>query len=191
MRIVGGRLKGRSLKGPGPSRAIRPTADRLRESLFDILGHAYGRPREESRVIDLFSGTGALAIEALSRGAGFALLVDQGAEALSVMRANIGALQLADSTRVLRRDARKLGPAPDGERYDLAFLDPPYGKALALPALASLLSGGWLALDALVVIEEAAEAEVALPPGLNRVEARQYGDTQIVFAQCAPTQQRD
>ncbi|ACK51790.1 methyltransferase [Methylocella silvestris BL2] len=191
MRIVGGQLKGRPLKGPGPSRAIRPTADRLRESLFDILGHAYGRPQEGSRVIDVFSGTGALAIEALSRGAGFALLVDQGAEALSVMRANIEALQLADRARVLRRDARKLGPAPDGERYDLAFLDPPYGNALAPPALASLLSGGWLAPDALVVIEEAAGAEVALPPGLNRVDARQYGDTQIVFAQCAPIQQRD
>ncbi len=184
MRVVGGRLKGRALKGPA-SDSIRPTSDRLRESLFNILQHAYDAPIEQARVIDLFAGTGALAIEALSRGAAFALLVDQGAEACGLIRANIDALDLTSTARVLRRDARKLGVAPDGERYSLAFLDPPYGKALAPPALAALRDGGWLVGDALVVIEEAAQTDVALPHGFTLREARRFGDTQLIFADAA------
>jgi 16S rRNA (guanine966-N2)-methyltransferase len=181
MRVVGGRLKGRALKGP-TSDAIRPSSDRLRESLFNILAHAYGAPAEGERVLDLFAGTGALAIEALSRGASFALLVDQGAEAAALIRANIESLGLADATRCLRRDLRKLGPEPDGERYGLVFLDPPYGKDLAPPALGALRDGGWLKDNALIVIEEAAKAAVALPQGFALREARRFGDTQLVFA---------
>jgi 16S rRNA (guanine966-N2)-methyltransferase len=181
MRIVGGRLRGRALKGPA-SDSIRPTSDRLRESLFNILAHAYDAPTEGARVIDLFAGTGALAIEALSRGAGFALLVDQGAEAAATIRANLEALGLAGSARLLRRDARKLGLAPEGERYGLAFLDPPYGKGLAPPALKALRDGGWLEPNALIVIEEGAEAVAPLPEGFILREARRFGDTQLIFA---------
>lgn len=181
MRVVGGRLKGRTLKGPA-STSIRPTSDRLRESLFNILEHAYDAPVEGARVIDVFAGTGALAIEALSRGAAFALFVDQGAEAAAIIRANVEALGLAGTTRLLRRDARKLGAAPKGERYDLAFLDPPYGKGLAAPALTALRDGGWLEKGALIIIEEAVQSELALPQGFAVLESRHFGDTQVVFA---------
>ncbi len=181
MRVVGGRLKGRILKRPA-SDAIRPTSDRLRETLFNILAHGHGAPAEGARVIDLFAGTGALAIEALSRGAATALLVDQGAEAAALVRTNIAALGLEGAARLLRRDARKLGRAPEGERYGLAFLDPPYGRGLAPPALISLREGGWLEPNALVVIEETVEAEVALPQGFFLHEARRFGDTQLIFA---------
>src|SRR4051794_30459094 len=143
MRVVGGRLKGRSLASPS-SRDIRPTADRLRESLFNILVHAYGDPIEGARVLDLFAGTGALGIEAISRGATFALFVDNGAEARALLRNNIDALGLGGVTKVFRRDAADLGSAHPVEPFSLAFLDPPYGKGLAEKALASLRDGGWL-----------------------------------------------
>jgi 16S rRNA (guanine966-N2)-methyltransferase len=184
MRVVGGWLKGRTLKGPA-SDSIRPTSDRLRETLFNILGHAYDAPFEGARVIDLFAGTGALAIEALSRGAAFGLLVDQGAEACALIRANIEALGLALETRVLRRDARKLGAARGGEHYSLAFLDPPYGKNLGPPTLASLRDGGWLERGALIIIEEAAQIDVALPEGFALCEARRFGDARLIFARAA------
>lgn len=181
MRIVGGRLKGRALKGPS-SDAIRPTSDRLRETLFNILAHAYGAPIGGARAIDVFAGTGAMGFEALSRGARAALFVDQSADACAILRANVEALGLAASTRILRRDARKLGQAPPDETYNLAFLDPPYGKNLGPPALAALRDGGWLEMDALIVIEEAAKSAVALPEGFELIEARCFGDTQVIFA---------
>lgn len=181
MRIVGGRLKGRTLKGPS-SDAIRPTSDRLRETLFNILVHSHGDPIDGARVLDLFAGTGAMAIEALSRGARFALLVDQSAEACAIIRANVEALDLSSATRILRRDARKLGVAPGGDRFGLVFLDPPYGKGLAPPALEALRDGGWLAAGALVVIEEAARTELALPDAFTLIEARCFGDTKVLFA---------
>lgn len=179
MRIVGGRLGGRLLKGPISDR-IRPTSDRLRESLFNILEHGYGGVGG-MRVMDLFAGTGALALEALSRGALFALLVDDGTEARAAMRGNIEALGLGGATRIFRRDARKLGTAPPGEPFDLAFLDPPYGHGLAEPALEALRDGGWLKDGALVIVEEAAGA--ALPPtaGYAQRESRAFGDTRIVI----------
>jgi 16S rRNA (guanine966-N2)-methyltransferase len=183
MRIVGGRLKGRALKSPG-SDAIRPTSDRLRETVFNILAHSYGNPVAGARVIDLFAGTGAMAIEALSRGAAFALLVDQGAQACAIMRANVAALVLGGTARIFRRDARKLGAALESERFNLAFLDPPYGRDLVGPALAALRDGAWLGKDALVVIEERAGAEVALPEGFVLRETRRFGVTQVVFARC-------
>ncbi len=180
VRIVGGRLRGRPLGAP-KSEAIRPTSDRLRESLFNILAHAYGDPAAGARVLDLFAGTGALGIEALSRGAAFALLVDQGAEARALIRQNIDALGLGAVTRVFRRDATKLGPAHPVEPFGLVFLDPPYRKGLAPPALACLRDGGWLAPDALVIVEEAADAELPHVIGFDEMERRTYDDTALVF----------
>ncbi|HMN71673.1 MAG TPA: 16S rRNA (guanine(966)-N(2))-methyltransferase RsmD [Rhodoblastus sp.] len=181
MRIVGGRFRGRTLKGPS-SQAIRPTSDRLREAIFNILAHGYDGVVEDARVIDLFAGTGALGLEAISRGARFALFVDEGSEARALLRENVEALGLGGLTRIFRRDATKLGDAPAGEKFDLAFLDPPYGKGLAPRALAALVEGGWLADGAIVVIEEAAGEEVALPAGMAQLDRRAYGETQIVIA---------
>jgi 16S rRNA (guanine966-N2)-methyltransferase len=179
VRIVGGRLGGRTLKGPASDR-IRPTSDRLRESLFNILDHGYGGVAG-LRVIDLFAGTGALALEALSRGARFALLVDDGTEARALLRANVESLGLGGATRIFRRDARKLGGAPAGERFDLAFLDPPYGRGLATPALAALHEGDWLKTGALVVVEESASALLAVPEDFETLEHRIFGDTQVTL----------
>ena len=143
MRIVGGRHGGRTLAAP-KSQAIRPTADRLREALFNILTHSYGDPVEGARVLDLFAGTGALGLEALSRGAGFVLFVDDGAEARALLRGNVDALGAGGASKVYRRDATRLGPAHPMEPFGLAFLDPPYGKGLAERALTSAHDGGWL-----------------------------------------------
>ena len=181
MRIVGGALRGRRLAGP-KSFSIRPTSDRLRETIFDILEHAYPGSIEAASVIDLFAGAGALGLEALSRGAARALFVDQGAEARALLRQNIEALGLGGVTRVFRRDARRLGRAPKAERFGLAFLDPPYGQNLAPPALAELARGEWLAPGALVVVEETAGGAVELPQSFREEQTRRYGDTQVVFA---------
>jgi len=181
MRIVGGALRGRALSAPR-SQTIRPTSERLRESVFDILAHRFGDPASDANVVDLFAGAGALGLEALSRGAARALFVDDGAEARALLRANIEALGLGGVTRILRRDATKLGAAPPGEQFSLVFLDPPYGKNLVTPALVALVDGGWLAPGAIVVIEESAKAQIDLPPVLTREDARRYGETQFVFA---------
>ncbi len=180
MRIVGGRLGGRTLASPR-SQAIRPTADRLRESLFNILVHGYGDPVGGVRVLDLFAGTGALGIEAISRGAAFALFVDDGAQARALLRENIAALALGGATRIFRRDATRLGPAHPLEPFSLVFLDPPYGKGLAEKALASARDGGWLASGALIVVEEATDAKFTAPAGFEEIERRQYDDTEVVF----------
>jgi len=184
MRIVGGRFGGRTLAAPR-SQAIRPTADRLRESLFNILVHAYGDPVTHARVLDLFAGTGAFGLEALSRGAAFALLVDDAAEARALQRENVAALGLGGVTRIFRRDATKLGPAHPIEPFSLVFLDPPYGKGLAEKALVSARAGGWLAAGALIVVEEAADAAFAAPAGFEEIERRQYDDTEVVFLRLA------
>jgi 16S rRNA (guanine966-N2)-methyltransferase len=179
MRIVGGRLRGRALAAP-KSQAVRPTADRLREALFNVLIHAYGDPITGARVLDLFAGTGALGLEALSRGAAFALFVEQGAEARALIRENVAALGLGGATRIFRRDATRLGAAYPVEPFSLAFLDPPYGQGLAEPALAAARSGGWLAPDALVVVEEAAKAGFSAPAGFEELERRVYDDTALI-----------
>lgn len=179
MRIVAGRFKGRALAGPR-SDAIRPTSDRLREALFNVLTHAYGDPVAGARVLDLFAGTGAMGLEAVSRGAAFALLVDNGAEARGVIRANVDALGAAGLTRIFRRDATKLGPAKPLEPFSLVFCDPPYGKGLAELALISAREGGWLAPDALVVVEEAVSSPLVPPEGFELLEERQYGDTKAL-----------
>ncbi|KJC44901.1 DNA methyltransferase [Bradyrhizobium sp. LTSP885] len=180
MRVVGGRLKGRNLASPS-GREIRPTADRLRESVFNILIHAYDNPIENARVLDLFAGTGALGIEAVSRGAKFTLFVDNGAEARALLRNNVESLGLGGVTKVYRRDATDLGPAHPMEPFSLAFLDPPYGKGLADKALASLRNGGWLTPGALVVVEETKAAAIAAPEGFEELERRAYDDTEFVF----------
>src|SRR5436189_3706961 len=173
MRVVGGRLKGRNLASPS-SQHIRPTADRLRESLFNILIHAYGDPISGARVLDLFAGTGALGLEAISRGAAFALFVDDGAEARALLRQNVQALGVAAATRIFRRDATKLGPAHPVEPFSLVFLDPPYGKGLAEKALESARAGGWLTSEALIVVEESVDAAFKAPQGFEELERRTY-----------------
>jgi 16S rRNA (guanine966-N2)-methyltransferase len=179
VRIVGGRLRGRALAAP-KSPAIRPTADRLREALFNILTHAYGDPVTGARVLDLFAGTGALGLEALSRGAKFAQFVDDGAEARALIRQNVEALGLAAATRIFRRDATKLGAAHPVAPFSLVFLDPPYGRGQAEHALTSALAGGWLTDDALIVVEESAGAFMA-PEGFEEIERRRYDDTEFTI----------
>jgi 16S rRNA (guanine966-N2)-methyltransferase len=180
MRVVGGRFRGRPLASP-KSRAIRPTADRLREALFNILHHAYGDPVGGARALDLFAGTGALGIEAASHGAAFVLFVDDGAEARALLRENVTALGLGGVSRIFRRDATKLGHAHPLEPFSLVFLDPPYGKNLAAAALSSARDGGWLAPGALIVVEEAAKSRFAAPEGFAELERRAYADTEFVL----------
>ena len=180
MRIVGGQFRGRTLATP-KTLAVRPTADRLREALFNILVHAYGDPVAGARVLDLFAGTGALGLEALSRGAAFALFIDDAAEARALMRENVEALGLGGMSRIFRRDATKLGAAHPVEPFSLVFLDPPYRQGLAEKALASARAGGWLKPDALIVVEEAAAAGFKAPAGFEESERRRYDDTKVVF----------
>ena len=183
MRIVGGRLRSRPLAGP-KSQNVRPTSDRLREALFNILTHSYDDPVSGARVLDLFAGTGALGIEAVSRGAAYALFVDEGVEARALLRQNIETLGLGGVTRIFRRDATKLGPAHPVQPFSLAFLDPPYGKGLAEKALVSARDGGWLVPNALIVVEEAADAGFVAPEGFTELERRKYDDTEFVFLRC-------
>ena len=180
MRIVGGRLGGRTLAAP-KSRNVRPTGDRLREALFNILAHRYDDPITGARVLDLFAGTGALGLEAMSRGAAFALLIDDGAEARALIPQNVEALGLGGVTRIFRRDATKLGAVHPNEPFGLVFLDPPYRKGLAEKALASLRDGGWLAPEALVIVEEAEDAGFMAPQGYAEIERRRYDDTEFTF----------
>jgi 16S rRNA (guanine966-N2)-methyltransferase len=185
MRVVGGRLRRRQLSGPR-SGAIRPTSDRLRESLFDILAHAYALPQPGTRVLDLFAGTGALGLEALSRGAAQALFVESSVEGRGLIRANIEALGLTGATRILRRDATDLGRAGTIAPFDLVFCDPPYGKGLGERALASAAAGGWLLPSALCVLEESGAARLVPPPGFVLLDRREAGDTQLAFLRFAP-----
>jgi 16S rRNA (guanine966-N2)-methyltransferase len=149
--------------------------------VFNILIHAYDDPIADARVLDLFAGTGALGIEAVSRGAKFALFVDNGAEARALLRNNVEALGLGGVTKVYRRDATDLGPAHPVEPFALVFLDPPYGRGLAEKALASLRDGGWLTRDALLVVEEAKAAAFVAPDGFAELERRAYDDTEFTF----------
>ena len=185
MRVVAGRLKGRTLQGPRTD-SIRPTSDRLRETIFNILSHGLGKhgiddPVTDARVLDLFAGTGALAIEALSRGAAYAVMVDEGTEARGLQRGHVEALGLGGITRILRRDATKLGPVTPFEPFTLIFCDPPYGKGLGERALLSAIEGGWLAPGALVVLEERAGLAIALSPPLELLDQRTAGEGQILI----------
>jgi 16S rRNA (guanine966-N2)-methyltransferase len=185
VRIVGGRFRGRAIKGPH-SDAIRPTSDRLRETIFNVLAHSYGDPVEGARVLDLFAGTGAMGLEALSRGAAFALFVDDGAQARGLIRENVEALGVGGETRLFRRDATRMGQAAPNAPFSLVFCDPPYGKDFAPRALRSCAEGGWLSPGAIVVVEEAQGVPVMLPDGLKELERRDYGETKVVFARYTP-----
>jgi 16S rRNA (guanine966-N2)-methyltransferase len=180
MRVVGGKLRSRPIAGP-KSDAVRPTSDRLREALFNILTHSYGNPVTGARVLDLFAGTGALGIEAISRGADYALFVDEGVEARALLRDNVESLGLGGVTRIFRRDASRLGPAHPLDPFSLIFLDPPYGKGLAEKSLISARDGGWLMPEALLVVEEAADAGFKTPEGFIELERRRYDDTEFTF----------
>jgi 16S rRNA (guanine966-N2)-methyltransferase len=153
--------------------------------VFNILVHAYGDPITGARVLDLFAGTGALGLEAVSRGASLAVFIDDGAEARALMRENVAALGLGGVTRIFRRDATKLGDAHPVGVFSLVFLDPPYCQGLAEPALVSARAGGWLAPDALIVVEEAAAAGFQPPPGFTEIERRRYDDTEVIFLRTA------
>jgi 16S rRNA (guanine966-N2)-methyltransferase len=185
MRIVGGRLRGRALAAP-KSQAIRPTADRLREALFNILVHTHEDPVTDARVLDLFAGTGALGLEALSRGARFALFVDDAAEARALLRENVAALGVGGTARIFRRDATRLGLLVALAPFALAFLDPPYGRGLAERALASARAGGWLVPGALTIVEESTQASFTAPEGFAQVERRPYDDTELIFLRYVP-----
>lgn len=182
MRIIGGDLRGRPLKGPGTGDrpdSLRPTTDRVRESLFNLLRHGgYAEPAlpEGTQVLDLFAGTGALGLEALSRGAERVVFVEQDRSSLALLRANVAGLGVKDRTLVVVGDALSLGPARGGPA-DLVFLDPPYSKGLGEKALASAIEGGWLA-DGAVVIWEEARPPVP-PPGMVMLDNRAYGNTKI------------
>ncbi|WP_299130909.1 16S rRNA (guanine(966)-N(2))-methyltransferase RsmD [uncultured Amaricoccus sp.] len=180
MRIIAGRHRGIRLAelGAGDVAAhLRPTSDRVRESLFNLLAHgAYGDPLDGARVLDLFAGTGALGLEALSRGAAEATFVENGRTSLAILRANLAHLRLGEAARVLARDATALGPNP-GAPADLVFLDPPYAKGLGERALAAAMAGGWLAPSALIVWEES--ASISPPAALTLLDGRRYGDTMI------------
>jgi 16S rRNA (guanine966-N2)-methyltransferase len=186
VRIAGGRLRGRTLATP-EGLDIRPTSDRVREAIFNILLHGIEDFRlQEARVLDLFSGTGALGLEALSRGAAFALFIDTSAEARGLIRQNAETLGLMPQTKLYRRDAASLENGDKQGVFNLVFADPPYGQGLAEKALASALAGGWLAPDAVAVIEEAAETALELPAGLEAIDRRVYGRTAVTFARHTP-----
>ena len=184
MRVSGGKLGGRRLVAPEDAR-VRPTSDRTRQAIFNILEHrdfGFGFRLEGAAVADLFAGTGALGIEALSRGARFCLFVDDSAESRALQRENVEALGLTGATKIWRRDATDLGPlgAGAGGPFDLVFLDPPYRKNLVPVALKSLRVGGWLNTQSLLVIETA-KGETFDADGFVRLDARDYGDSEITF----------
>jgi 16S rRNA (guanine966-N2)-methyltransferase len=185
MRIVGGRLRGRALAAPR-TQEVRPTSDRLRESLFNVLLHGYALPGPDTRVLDLFAGTGALGLEAISRGAAHALFVESGTEGRGLIRSNIEAFGLTGITRILRRDATDLGRAGTIPPFDLVFCDPPYRHGLGERALVSAAQGGWLKPDALCILEEQADAGITLPPGLIELERRAIGGSQLCVLQFVP-----
>lgn len=178
MRIVGGAWRGRPLTALGKGDALgrlRPTTDRVRESLFNLLAHGgFGDPVSDARVLDLFAGTGALALEALSRGAETATLVERGRVGAKLIRQNIDTL--GANARLLTADATRL---PRGMSHDLVFLDPPYGQGLGERALRSAAEGGWLCRDALIVWEESAPKDA--PDGFRKVDDRRFGDTYVTM----------
>ena len=180
MRIVAGKFRGKALLSPSDD-SIRPTSDRARESVFNILASRIGVHLDGLKVLDLFAGTGALGLEALSRGASGAVFVDIGAEARGLIRDHIEAFGAGGIAKLLRRDATALGLAGTMGPFDLVFLDPPYNKGLGELALTSLRDGNWLAPQTTIVLEEASEAELALPDGFTLDDRREYGAAALHF----------
>ncbi|MBL8909056.1 MAG: 16S rRNA (guanine(966)-N(2))-methyltransferase RsmD [Rhizobiales bacterium] len=185
MRIVGGKFKGHSLASPA-GHATRPTSDRVREAIFNILAHGIEDfTIEGARVLDLFAGTGAMGLEAVSRGSRFCQFVDDSAQARGLIRRNADALGVIGQVKIWRRDATRLGPCAPQPGYDLVIADPPYGKGLGTRALAALVEGGWLLPGAVVVVEEALGAELLAPDSLTLLSQRDYGETQVRFYRAA------
>ena len=184
MRIIAGRFRGMALANVGKGDAgahLRPTPDRVRESLFSML--ASRDVLEGARVLDLFAGTGALGLEALSRGARELCLVENGRTGQRLISENIDKLRVQDEVTLMRNDATRLGPWPHAP-FDLVFLDPPYGKGMGEKAQTAALQGGWFAPGATVVWEE--NAPMAAPEGFARIETRKYGDTHITLLERSP-----
>ncbi|MGC2408621.1 MAG: 16S rRNA (guanine(966)-N(2))-methyltransferase RsmD [Methyloceanibacter sp.] len=182
MRIVAGKFRGARIEAP-KGLATRPTSDRVRQALFNVLEH--GSPRfdlDGARVLDLFAGSGALGLEALSRGARFAVFIEESAAARAAIRRNVEALELTGVTKIWRRDATKLGEAGTLAPFDLIFLDPPYGRGLGEQALAALVAGGWFGDDSILVLEERADTAIAWPAPFREIDTRLYGDTKLVIA---------
>lgn len=181
MRIIGGTRRGLKLAevGEGDAAAhLRPTSDRVRESIFNLLINAHGNPVSGARVLDLFAGTGALGLEAISRGAAEVTFADTGMAALALMKANIAKMRAEGQTRILRQDATRL-PTNTAAPFTLVFLDPPYGKGLGDLALAVAQKGGWIAPGAIVVWEESSVP--AIPSGFTQLDQRRYGDTVVTL----------
>lgn len=180
MRVVGGELRGRALATPR-DHAIRPTTDRTREAVFNVLAHRFGDRLEGARVLDLFAGTGALGIEALSRGASYCVFIEESAEGRGLIRTNVETFGLTGRTKIFRRDATGLGEAGTMGPFGLVFADPPYGKGLGERALRSARAGGWLAAGTLCVVEESAAAPFDPGPAFSVLDERSYGETVIRF----------
>lgn len=183
MRITAGSLRGRPLAAPSDMR-VRPTSDKVRQAMFNILAHNdfdCGFDIEGARAADLFAGTGALGLEAISRGAAYCLFVEEAAESRALIRENVEAFGLTGATKIWRRDATELGPmgAGAGGPFNLVFLDPPYRKNLVAPALASLRGGGWLARDAICICECAADEDIPDTEGFTLLDDRLYGETRV------------
>jgi 16S rRNA (guanine966-N2)-methyltransferase len=184
MRIVAGKFRGKQLISPEDD-SIRPTADRVRESVFNILANRLGPNLDGLHVLDLFAGTGAMGLEALSRGAANIVFVDTGAEARGLVRDHIEAFGAGGVAKLLRRDATSLGPAGTMGPVDLVFLDPPYGKGLGEQALVSMNEGGWLHTNTIIVFEESSTLTLAMPPGFILDDRRDYGAAAVHFLRLA------
>jgi 16S rRNA (guanine966-N2)-methyltransferase len=182
MRVVAGKFRGARIEAP-KGQATRPTSDRVRQALFDVLTHGTpGLDLAALRVLDLFAGSGALGLEALSRGARFCLFIEENAEARAAIRRNVEALGLTGATKIWRRDATKLGEAGTLQPFDLVFCDPPYCKGMGALALGAAQQGGWVAKRAIAVLEERADLDIAWPAPFQEIDRRRYGDTAIAIA---------
>ena len=189
MRIVGGEFRGRVLAAPTDD-AIRPTTDRAREALFNVLAHAHADALDATRCLDLFAGTGALGLEALSRGCRFCLFVDEGSQSRALLRRNIEAFGLTGRTKVWRRDATRMGPVQQAP-FAVAFADPPYGKGLGERSAAAVLDGGWLKRGALFVLEERADALPQTLRGFETLDIRRTGDSGFAIFRVSDTTPHD
>ncbi len=188
LKIIGGKHRGRAIATP-EGQGTRPTANRARESLFNILTHANWSgdgtsPLIDARVLDAFAGSGALGLEALSRGAAHATFLDNDPAAIKLIGENLRALKETAAGKLIRADATR--PPPGREPCELAFLDPPYRSGLAAPALAALAAAGWLAPDAVASVELASTEDLAPPPGFETIDERRYGAAKIVILRRSP-----
>lgn len=185
MRIIAGKFRGKNLVSPS-DQSIRPTSDRVREAVFSILSSRLGPNFEGLKVLDLFAGTGALGLEALSRGAEITAFVETGVQARGIIRGHIESFGVGGQTKLLKRDATQLGYVEKFAPFDLIFIDPPYGQGLGEKALAAAHIGGWIAPGATLVLEEKRGVEVRIPAGFEQVDSRDYGDTTIRFVVLTP-----